>query len=296
MRTAVKIGFSTLLLSLIFPSLARAEQMAPGEEIGRFVGTVKGSVKGTPALMLEVHLPPDSTQITKIRVPNQTPTGTYDPNRVVVQELQGVQPGDLLIIKTETFKGAAAVANIGHYAAKPGEDEPGSYLFVAANTDGEHPTVTLSRFGQIGVVPVATTKDQMGKNVPDPAVLDALKSFNKDDVVIAKLTPGRVPMLASIEIYTPPLKGEFVKITSTTVAGQPHPAIEIETATGTNATILLPGTTSAFGKFTPDPQLYSAVRRLHANAQIEYRTTQIQSGGQPVLKDINPAKPTPGRS
>jgi hypothetical protein len=205
----------------------------------------------------------------------------------VVKNLQGVQPGDLLIIKTETDMGTTGIAKIGHYDAKPGEDEPNTYLFQEANTDSAHPTVTLSRFGQVGILAVATKRDDSGKMVPDPEVLDAAKNFKKGDVIIAKLKPGRLPVLAGLEAYTTPLKGQFVKLTNVTINGQPHPAIEITTDAGADATIPLAGTANQAGKWTVDPAQYRDVRRLHAKTDIEYRTTGTSD--QPVLKDIAPA-------
>jgi hypothetical protein len=293
MRSAIKYGWVALLLSLALPVLARADEVAPGDKIARFVGTTRGTGWGMPAMILEVQMPPDSMQISKIAVPNQDPMGKYDPSHVVTKELEGVKPGDLLIIKTETDEGTTGVAKIGHYDAKPGEDEPGSFIFQESGGDADHPTVSLSRFGQVGILAVATKKDDAGKMSPDPDVVAAIATFKKDDVVIAKLKPGRVPTLVSIELYTPPLTGEFVKLTSTTVDGQPHPAIAITTDAGAD-TVLLPGTANKAGKWTVDPQLFAAVRHLRAKTPIEYRTTQ--SGDQTVLKDIAIAKVAPKRS
>jgi hypothetical protein len=295
MRSAIKLGWVALLLSLAFPMLAKADEADPGDKIARFVGTIKGTGWGMPAMILEVQMPPDSTQITKIAVPNQDPMGKYDPNHVVTKNLEGVKPGDLLIIKTETDEGTTGVAKLGHYSAKPGEDEPGSFIFVESGGDADHPTVSLSRFGQVGVLAVAAKKDDAGKMAPDADVVAAIATFKKGDVVIAKLKPGRAPALASIEAYTPPLTGTFVSvINSTVVDGQPHPAIDIKTDAGMDSIIPLPGTTNKAGKWIVDPDLFRAVRRLHAKTPIEYRTSG--SGDQAVLKDIAVAKAAPASS
>jgi hypothetical protein len=288
MRSAIRYGWIAFVLSLSFPILAKAD--APkGDQIARFVGTYKGTGWGMPALIMEVQMPPDSLQVTKNIVPNENPMGAFDPSHVVMKYLTDAKPGDLFTIGTATDEGQTSVRKIGRYDAKPGEDKPNSFIFQESGGDADHPTVSLSRFGQVGVLAVATKKDDSGKMAPDPDVIAAIATFKEGDVVIARLKPGRVPTLGSIELYTPPLTGEFVKMTSSTIDGQPHPAIEIKTDSGTD-TVLLPGTANKAGKWTVDPQLFAAVHHMRAKSPIEYRTTQ--SGDQTVLKDIALAKVT----
>jgi len=280
----------TCAVVLVMATLAMAADSGKPDTaaslVMRFTGTHRGAFFGSPALILDVVSPLTGRHV-DVAVPNDPPMGPYHPSPAAMKWLDTIKLNDLVDIKFTIESGGNCIQSLSLYKAKPGEDAPNGFIFSESKqeTVSGHDvmSVVLQKFGQSSTVSVAAKPGENGKPQPDPALVSTIATLKSGDVVTAEVrASGSSPTLLSIELYTEPLKGEFVKVTDSDIDGVKYPAIEIKTATG-NDTILLPGIPKN-GKWEADPKMLAKARDLRAGKAVDYRVKQ--DNGKTYLKDI----------
>jgi hypothetical protein len=134
---------------------------------------------------------------------------------------------------------------------------------------------------------VPKSKGREGQPDPAASIEDVASKLQFDDVVEAEVKDARpVPIILSLDRYTPPQTGKFVKLSEEEVAeGQKGSAVEIEQGTKT-VKALVPGKLQN-KRWVQDGKVLAAVKKLKPDAEIVYRTKE--DDGKVWLKEIEPA-------
>ena len=212
--------------------------------------------------------------------------GSADPK--VVSLLKGLKRGSKIIVSANRFQGKGVLTSIEACEVKEGEDKPGVFIFMGTKTDKEGTVggVTLERFFKTQTLPVRLVKDSTsGTRVRDPDICKTLGELKQGDLVYADADNVQgTTVLASIEPYRPPLKGEFVQVVPRKV-GQPQTTVEIQV--DSKKEVFEVPNKDISGVKTPDPQILAAIRKLKPGQAVEFRADRNNNR---VLMGIWPAK------
>lgn len=197
--------------------------------------------------------------------------------------------GELFSMTTITDRAAEYVTTIDIYEARAGESKPGVYVFVdqrQEKIDGQAFTVIrVFKLGRAGKVIVPNITDAKGKVVPDPALMETIKKFNRADMIEAATTGGETPMLKTIEPYARPVVAKVTKLTDAKVDGGLTPAIEAD-LDGKAVTLLTPGRLDVNKKWQADAPMRLALRKLKPGDRVMVR---FSDGEQKWIKEIERA-------
>jgi hypothetical protein len=210
---------------------------------------------------------------------------------VNTDNVNALQKGDAIKIELDESRPKPMVTYLKKYDLKPGEESPKVYRFQSSYKKGEGPqaytAVVLSRFDEPVTLAVPKSKGREGQGDAGANIEDLASKLQFDEVVEAEVKDARpVPVLVSLDRYTPPQTGKFLKLSDEDMAeGQKGSAVEIEQG-GKTVKALVPGKLQN-KRWIPDGKVLGAVKRLKPEAEVVYRTRE--DGGKVWLKEIEPA-------
>jgi hypothetical protein len=250
----------------------------------------KHRYQGKPVMLLGVE-PLEGGRPIELVVANKDMKGDkYDPVPKVAETVRDLKRGDVIKIELDDTKPKPLVREATRYKLKPGETEPHTYVFENTFRKEEgrssYTAVVLSRFDEQITVAVQQKRDKDGDMASDLAILELLQKLKTDEVVEAEIKEtGRIPVLTSLQRYTPPQEGKFLKLTEQDVEGQKAPAVELERQ-GKPVTALVQGKMQG-KRWVADAKVLGAVKRLKPDSAVVFRA---RDDGKLWLKEIEPAK------
>ncbi len=303
-------GLLAVLVVVLLGALIWAAQPAASDSaIYRFQAQAKGNAcsrchPSGPVLTLQVA-PAAGGKAIEVVVANNGPKGSpYNPPQFVLDLVNDLKPGDLLDLKTAVGAGHInQVAKIERYKTRPGEDEPGVFVFEKLTGGPDHPVVTLSKYRISQTLPLMLNKGANDKIDPEQQkVAEALKTGESVEVEVGTL--GGQPVIKSLVPYVAPQRGTFVKMTEAVVGEAKLPAIEVTPEKAANSVALvISGTANAAGKIVPNPELLKLAKTLKPGQAILFKTTKddratwlrqvrlIPADGPADKADSHPATP-----
>src|SRR5207244_3666951 len=209
---------------------ARAAAAAPEKEkkvnrqVVRFAGyKEKVPYQGKSVMVLSVE-PLEGGRSVDLVVKNHD-MNKRDYNPVInTDHVNALQKGDAVKIELDDSRPRPMVTYLKKYDLKPGEDAPKVYRFLSSYKKGEGPqsytAVVLSRFDEPVTVAVPKQKGgKEGQSEPSGDIEDLVSKLQTDEVVEADIKDVRpVPVLVSLDRYTPPQTGKFVKLSEEDMA------------------------------------------------------------------------------
>jgi hypothetical protein len=205
--------------------------------------------------------------------------------------VNALQKGDPIKIRLDDSRPKPMVTYLKKYDLKPGEENPKTFVFENFFQQGEgrqaYTAVVLSKFDEFKTVAVPQKKTKEGQAEPDAEIGALLPELKTGDVVEAEIRNGQpVPVLVSLERYSPPQTGKFLKLVEEDVAeGQKGSAVEIDQG-GKTVKALVQGKLQG-KKWVTDGKVLAAARKLKPEAEVVYRTRT--EGEKLWLKEIEPA-------
>jgi hypothetical protein len=218
------------------------------------------------------------------------------PDPKVIDLLKSLKAGDIVNIKGGEVEGRHVLTSIDAFKPKPGEGEPGIFVFrravireLSGIKDTKFTTIEVSKIFQTVTLVIPMVKGEDGKPTPDPKLLAQVQTLKEgDSVFIAAEAIGRNIILRTIEPYTAPLKAEFVKYASKKASdGNSFATVDLKTDAGTE-TVNIPNVKNAEGYPIADKALMSTVTSLKPSQQVEYRLRKDESGSWLTL--LRPAQ------
>ncbi len=230
----------------------------------------------------------------RLSVPNKDDTKpTYEPKPELLAIIDKLKAGDVFKATYDLKNNTALVSAITPYAMKPGEELPNGFVFNESYDKREgkldYQMVDVKKFDQVITLVIPNRKDPTSGNMaPDPELLADAATFKPGDVVLIDATKsGTHPQIKSIELYTEPVAGTFIKSsTEKDNSGKEETTVEIEGADGKTITAVVPGRMDG-KKWVPDLKVEGEVKRLHPNLDVMYRATE--DNGKTVLRFIQKA-------
>ncbi|MDB5353999.1 MAG: hypothetical protein JWN24_452 [Phycisphaerales bacterium] len=271
-------------LCMLSPTFGKVE-----ETIAKFGGVAKGNAAGHQAYTVTA-LALNGKQLALV-IPNVDDKKTPPvPNDEIYNVAKGLKSGDWIKVSFEAMPPVLMIKTIEMYTLKPGEDTPNGYVFQSA-TDKEvgkakNTFVTVSKFGQEIVFPIATRKGEKGGTEPEPDLQTAANGFKEGDPVWIQLQ-GKT--LVAIEPYKDPQSGKLVKVSETEIDDHKTPSAEVD-QDGKTITLLVPG--KANGKaWTVDSKIAGEVKKLKPGAAVLFRTHE--EGDKIWIREITLAPKAP---
>ena len=213
-----------------------------------------------------------------------------DYNPVVnTDHVNALGKGDTIKVTLDDSKPRPFVRDIDKYDLKPGEEEPGTFVFenTFPKTEGKvtYTAVVLSKLDEFKTLAVQQKKDKEGNSGPDAAVMDVVNSLKTGDVVEADVREGRTPVLVAIEKYTPAQTAKFLKVSEAEVEGQKAPAVELE-VDGKPVTAVVQGELKN-KRWVSDSKVLGAAKKFKPETEVVYRAREAD--GKVWLKEIKAA-------
>ena len=269
------------------------KEKKPARTVVRFVAyKEKVPYQGKSVMVLAVESLTGGRQM-ELVVKNQD-MNKRDYNPVInTDHVNALDKGQAIKIELDDSRNPPMVTYLRKYDLKPGEEAPHVYRFMNkydAN-NGAYTAVVLNRFDDPVTVAVPRPKGREGAaSAASSAAAEMEKlveELKTDELVEAEFRESRpTPVLVSIDRYTPPRAGRFLKLSEEDVAeGQKGQAVEIDQG-GKTVRALLPGRLQG-KKWVSDAKVLAAARKLKADADVVYRTRQ--DGDKLYLKEIEPA-------
>jgi len=216
----------------------------------------------------------------RVRLSPEELTAQWKDNFVSIGPANGSAPlpdlaaGDLVLVTG--FQNEGHIRQTRTIAFKPGEEELNCYTFVSKVKSGSKVSVVLRKIGKEKTFSLAMEKDAAtGTMVPQADLVAGVDALTEKTVVIVKLEHDAIK---AIKPYEPPVKGEFVKVTTQKVGSKTMQAVQIKDAGGMTQTLPLSAANLT--------DLLRASRALKAGAAILYRTESDDQGAW--LTDIHP--------
>ena len=294
--------YALIAFTLVSLSTAAARAAAPEKEkkvnrqVVRFAGyKEKVQFQGKPVMVLSVEPLEGGRPLDLVVKNHDMNKREYNPV-VNTDHVNALQKGDVIKIELDDTRPRPMVTYLKKYDLKPGEENPKAYVFENSFDKGEgkqaYTAVVLSKFDEMTTVAVSQKKGKDGTTDADSEIMALLPQLKTGDVVEAEVRGGgAVPVLVSLDRYTPPQTGKFLKVSDEEVTdGQKGSAVEIEQG-GKAVKALVPGKLQN-KKWVSDAKVLAAVRRLKPEAEVVYRTRQ--DGDKLWLKQIEPA-PKPAK-
>jgi hypothetical protein len=217
-----------------------------------------------------------------------------DPN--VIDLLKSLKAGDVVDIKGGEVEGRHVLRSIDAFKPKPGEDEPGVFVFrrmvvkeLSGIKDIEFSTIEVSKVFQTLTIVIPMVKGDDGKLTPEPKLLAQVRKLKEGaSVFISAEVIGQNIVLRTIEPYTAPLKAEFIKYASKKASDdKSFAAVDLKTDAGTE-TVSIPNVKNADGYAIADRALMAVVTSLKPSQTVEYRLRKDESGSWLTL--LRPAQ------
>ena len=291
-------AFACLCLCFCLHPTAEAQnkEKEPVRQVVRYVAhKEKVPYQGKLVMVLAVE-PVGGGRQMELVVKNRENKREYDPV-LDTDNVNALQKGEAIKIGLDETRPRPMVDYLRKYDLKPGEENPRAYVFENYFDKGEgknaYTAVVLSKFDQMTTVAVPQKKSKGGPPEPDAAIMGLVSELKTGEVVEAEVRGGgAVPVLVSLDRYTPPQTGKFLKLlTDEEMAdGNKGMAVEIEQGEKT-VKVLVPGKLQG-KKWVSDSKVLAATRKLKPDAEVVYRTRQ--EGEKLWLKEIQPA-PKPQR-
>lgn len=267
-------AFSVLALATAFLPAAGdkpAEKEQPAA-VYKFVGMKQAAAFGRPCWMVTVA-PVAGGPAGELILPNKNGEARkLDPVEAYFDVVKAAKSGDLLEIELTRISNRPAIRAIKSYHPKPGEEEPGVFVFAGKSRKGEQTVVNVTKYLQPFTLVVPSKKDAAGKMAPDAellAAIDAVKDGDSVEVQAAGQT------LKSIKAYVPPRRVEFVKLVKQKVDDKEYSGMEIKEG----------------GPLLVNPKTHGALLgKLNTlTAGKEYLVKTTTEGGAEWLTDLKPA-------
>jgi hypothetical protein len=219
-----------------------------------------------------------------------------DPDPDIQTTVDKLQKGDVVKVKLAPWNGLMAIDYVKKVEVTPAEENPHGFVFEEfynePNTGA--PIARLVKFGESYEFTFPPVKDEKGKLQPDPAMVDAVQKFKKDEqlyVTFYPSGPGRPIIATAMFPYHEPQTGKVTKLSEQEVEGGKTPALDIESSDGKSVTALVPGKVNN-KRFTPDSVLAREARRFKPGTEVVYMTRD--DNGKTYLVEINRAPKAPG--
>lgn len=284
------LAVALFICAVLSDSAQAQEKKDPVRQVVRYVAhKEKVNYQGKQVMVLAVE-PLAGGRVVELVVKNHDMNKReYDPV-LNTDNVNALQRGDAIKIGLDDSRPRPMVNYLRTYDLKPGEEHPRTYVFENSFDKGEgraaYTAVVLSKFDQMQTVAVPQKKGRDGATEPDPQIMALLPTLKTGEVVEAEVRDARpVPVLVSLDRYTAPKTGKFLKVSEQDVGGQNGSAVEID-QDGKAVKARVPGKLQN-KKWVSDAKMLAAVRRLKADAEVVYRTRQ--DGETLWLKDIAPA-------
>lgn len=209
---------------------------------------------------------------------NDEKQSKYDPKTDLLAIVTSLKRGDYFKATYAVQNNTAMVSALSVYAMKPGEELLNGFVFNESYDKKEgklnYQMVDVKKFDQVITFVIPNKKDPAsGDMAPDPELLADAGKFKAGDVVLIDAIPGRPhPQIKSIELYTAPQPGYFIKSSEQKDgAGQSVTAAEIE-ADGKTITALVPGHLDG-KKWVTDLKVLNEVKRLRPKSDVMFRAS-----------------------
>ncbi len=258
--------------------LPLARPAAADDLVGKFITARRAQFAGMPRLVVEVTSVANGRSV-NLAVPNQDEKkAMFDPNPALLSIVKSLKPGDVVKATFAMQNNSAIVQTLVVYPLKPGEELPNAFVFGESYDKKEgkidYQMIDAKRFDQAITFVIPNKKDASGELAPDPQMLADAGKFKSGDIVLIDAAPGRPhPTIKSIELYTAPVAGHFVKSEDHEVeAGQKTTAVELE-ADGKTITALVPGHLDG-KKWVVDAKVLGEVKRLRPNSDVMFRLAE----------------------
>ena len=293
-------AFACLCLCVFLTPLADAQNKKEKEPVRQVVRYVahkeKVPYQGKLVMVLAVEPVGGGRQMELVVKNRDMNKKEYDPV-LDTDNVNALQKGEAIKIGLDETRPRPMVDYLRKYDLKPGEENPRTYVFENYFDKGEgknaYTAVVLSKFDEMTTVAVPQKKSKDGPAEPDAAIMGLVSELKTGEVVEAEVRGGgAVPVLVSLDRYTPPQTGKFLKLLQDeeVADGQKGAAVEIEQGDKT-VKALVPGKLQG-KKWVSDGKVLGAARKLKPDAEVVYRTRQ--DGEKVWLKEIEPA-PKPQR-
>lgn len=219
-----------------------------------------------------------------------------DPDPDIQTTVDKLQKGDVVKMKLAQWNGIQAIDYIKKIDVMPAEENPHGFVFEEfynePNTGA--PIVRLLKYGESYEFTFPMVKDDKGKMQPDPAMVDAVQKYKKDQplyVTFLPSGPGRPYVATTMFPYTDPQTGKVTNLSEQEVEGGKTPALDIETSDGKSVTALVPGKVNNYKRFTPDSILAREARAFKPGTEVVFITRD--DNGKAYLVEIARAPKTP---
>jgi hypothetical protein len=249
--------------------------------------------KRTMALFTQL----DGTRPMKTIVGGKDPK---DPDADIQTTVDKLQKGDVVKMTLAPWNGVMAINYIKKVDVKPAEENPHGFIFQEFyNAQGSGaPIIRVTKYGESYELTIQNVKDDKGKMVPDPALMDDVQKFKMGDAVYIEATQGRPPVISEIFPYKDPQTGKVTKVAQTDVEGSTGKtsSVDIETSDGKTITALVPGKVTN-KRFVADAVLMRDVHQMKPGTEVQYLTRD--DNGKTYLVEITRAPKTaakPGAS
>ena len=273
------------------PAAAQTKEKEPVRQVVKYVAhKEKVPYQGKEVMVLRVEPVTGGRPLELVVKNHDMNKKEYNPV-LNTDNVNALKAGDAIKIELDESKPKPFVTYLREYDMKPGEERPGVYVFESsyekADVRPAYTAVVLSKFDHMTTLAIPQKKNKEGMMETDAEIAAKVNALKTGELVEAQFRDGRpVPVLSSIETYTAPQTGKFLKVAEQEVAeGQKGSAVEIE-RDGKPETALVPGKLQG-KKWVPDAKVAAAVRKLKPDAEVVYRTRQ--DGDKLWLKDIEPA-------
>jgi hypothetical protein len=216
-----------------------------------------------------------------------------DPN--VLDLLKALKPGDIVEITGTDVDEHHVLTAIVRYKPKPGEDEPGVFVFKRQTTlkvdTAAYAAVALCKLAEMGTLLLPHAKDSKGRLVPDAALTEAVGAFKEGDLVVVQFdTVGASRILRSIEAYTAPLQAEFARYTPKGKDDKSCATVEVKTDSGSQ-TLRIPNYRNADGYSFADRAITAVASKLNPGDLVQYRLRGTDSSAALSLLRPCPKQP-----
>ena len=285
---ATALAFCVLLAAA--PSQAQQEkEKKKTTVVGRYLAhKEKFNYQGKKVLLLGIEPVAGGKPMELIVANHDMNKPDYNPV-VNTDHVNALSKGDTIKVTLDDSKPRPFVRYIDKYNLRPGEEEPGTFVFenTFPKTEGKitYTAVVLSKFDEFKTLAVQQKKDKEGYSGPDDAVMDVVNSLKTGDVVEADVREGRTPVLVAIEKYTPLQTGKFLKVSDSDVDGQKAPAVELEVE-GKPVTAVVQGELKN-KRWVSDTKVLGVAKKLKPETEVVYRAREAD--GKVWLKEIKPA-------
>jgi len=264
--------------------------------IVHYVGAINTTSGGKPVIRLTVAPAGKSgapfVLPIKPRTNNVTKALEFDPKTVDL--LKTLKKGDLLEVTYQRGTSENQFIRMDRYHLQPGEEDPDAWVFVKVEeeTAGRETitVVTVRKLDQRAriIVPVRRTED--GRMAADDALVLKLAGIKMGELVeVDARTAGGKAYLEGIWRFSPPVRGEFIKLIEE--PGDPPTPMGLQISTGGETQTFLLPVVQRGDKKIPDPRLATAAAGLKAGDEVEVKTRS--AGGQEVAARITRLKAAP---